>query len=185
MKTGWDGWSDGGGDCKRYSGNNSFEGSYSIRIRDNSGTSSAMTSEAFDLNSFDTVEVAFHFYVNSMENGEDFWLRYYDGSNWTTVAAYVRGTDFENGNFYTATATIDKANYNFATNAQFRFQCDASSNNDQIYIDQVTITGNTGTAAKNSLSENNVRFISSLAPESIFRNVSESCFKRYLIFRFH
>ncbi|PJB18531.1 MAG: hypothetical protein CO117_07815, partial [Flavobacteriaceae bacterium CG_4_9_14_3_um_filter_33_16] len=36
--------------------------------------------------------------------------------------------------------------YNFATNSQFRFQCDASANADLIYIDQVTITGISGTA---------------------------------------
>jgi hypothetical protein len=39
---------------------------------------------------------------------------------------------------------ISCTDYNFTSNTQFRFRCDASGNNDQIYIDQVTITGNSG-----------------------------------------
>jgi Pregnancy-associated plasma protein-A/Secretion system C-terminal sorting domain len=141
FESGWDGWSDGGGDCARYSGSRSYEGNYSIRLRDNSGTRSAMTSPSFDLTGYNQVEVEFYFYAYSMENGEDFWVRYYNGSSWTTVATYARGTNFNNNTFYTATVTLDASQYNFASNAQFRFQCDASANADQIYIDQVTITG--------------------------------------------
>ena len=51
-----------------------------------------------------------------------------------------------NNNFYEATITLDASQYNFAVNSGFRFQCDASGNNDQIYIDAVTITGITGSA---------------------------------------
>jgi len=149
FETGWDGWSDGGSDCYRYRGSRSYEGQYSIRIRDNSGTASAMTSPSFDLRSYNQVEVEFYFYANSMENGEDFWVRYYNGSSWTTVATYARGTNFNNSTFYSATVTLDASQYNFASNSQFRFQCDASGNNDQIYIDQVTITGiGSGTRGK-------------------------------------
>ncbi len=141
FETGWDGWSDGGSDCYRYSGSRSWEGSYSIRIRDNSGTASAMTSPSLDLTGNSAVEVKFYFYPHSMENGEDFWLRYNDGSGWSTVATWARGTSFENGSFYTATVTLSAAQYNLVSNGQFRFQCDASANQDHIYIDEVTVTG--------------------------------------------
>ncbi len=152
FESGWDGWIDGGSDAFRYSGANSFEGSYSIRLRDNSGTASSMTLNNVDVSSYDTVEVEFYFYPNSMENGEDFWLRFYNGSSWSTVASYAAGTSFDNGSFYTATVTISANDYNFATNSGFRFQCDASGNNDQIYIDQVTITGiSNGGASTNSI----------------------------------
>jgi hypothetical protein len=140
FESGWDGWQDGGSDCYRYSGSRSWEGSYSIRIRDNSGTASAMTSPTYNLSNYSQVEVEFYFYPNSMENGEDFWLRYYDGSTWQTVASYASGSSFTNNNFYVATVSLSNANYNFASNAQFRFQCDASGNADRIYIDAVTIT---------------------------------------------
>ncbi|MEL6660551.1 MAG: hypothetical protein AAFR36_29060, partial [Bacteroidota bacterium] len=74
FETGWDGWADGGSDCYRYSGSRSWEGNWSIRIRDNSGAASAMTSPSYDLAGLGSVEVSFYFYPNSMENGEDFWL---------------------------------------------------------------------------------------------------------------
>ena len=140
FESGWDGWQDGGSDCARYSGGNSSEGSYSIRIRDDSGTSSAMTSSIFDISSFTTIDIAFSFYARSMENNEDFWLRYYDGSSWQTLATFVRGTDFNNNTFYSTNVSLNSSNFTFPTNAQFRFQCDASGNNDQIYIDAVIIT---------------------------------------------
>lgn len=119
----------------------SWEGSYSIRLRDNSGTASSMTSPAYDLAGLGSVEVSFYFYPNSMENGEDFWVRYNDGSGWQTVATYASGTSFNNGSFYTATVTLDAASFNLTDGAQFRFQCDASGNGDQVYIDEVTVTG--------------------------------------------
>ncbi|NNF83008.1 MAG: T9SS type A sorting domain-containing protein [Flavobacteriaceae bacterium] len=141
FETGWDGWIDGGGDCARVASTNSWEGSYSIRLRDNSGVSSSMTLNNIDASPYSQVEVDFYFYVNSMENGEDFWLRFFDGSSWTTVATWISGSGIANGNFYNATVPLTSAQYNFAVNSGFRFQCDASGNNDQIYIDQVTITG--------------------------------------------
>ncbi|NNF83413.1 MAG: T9SS type A sorting domain-containing protein, partial [Flavobacteriaceae bacterium] len=143
FETGWDGWSDGGSDCARTSTSLSFEGNYSIRLRDNSGVASSMTLSNIDVTPYSQLEIDFYFYVNSMENGEDFWVRFYNGSTWTTVATYVSGSGINNGSFYNATVTLTPAQYNFASNSGFRFQCDASGNNDQIYVDQVTITGTT------------------------------------------
>jgi len=151
FETGWDGWLDGGSDCYRYSGSRSYEGSYSIRIRDNSGTASAMTTaSSYDVSGYSQIDIEFYFYPNSMENGEDFWVRYYDGSSWITVAAYAAGTSFNNNSFYTSTVTLSSANYNFPSNAQFRFQCDASGNADRIYIDAVTITASNGALTEGS-----------------------------------
>lgn len=150
FETGWDGWSDGGSDCYRYSGSRSWEGNYSIRIRDNSGTNSAMTSPSFNLSGYSSIDIQFYFYPNSMENGEDFWLRYYDGSSWTTVAAWVSGNSFTNNSFWTTTVTLNSASYNFPPNAQIRLQCDASANADRVYIDEVTVTAFTGSLPESS-----------------------------------
>ncbi|MFT7250773.1 MAG: hypothetical protein ACI9FW_000488, partial [Flavobacterium sp.] len=166
FESGWDGWQDGGSDCARYSGSRSFEGSYSIYVRDNSGSASTMTSPSFNLGSYDAVEFKFYFYTNSMETGEDFFVQYYNGSSWTTIATYVSGSSFNNNTFYSATLNLTKAQYNFASNSQFRIQCDASANDDLVYIDQVTVKGIIGTgfapnsinqlSTPNSLSINNV-----------------------------
>ncbi len=147
FESGWDGWSDGGSDCARYSGSRSAEGSYSIRIRDNSNTSSSMTSSSFNLSSYSSVDFDFSFYANSMENNEDFWVRYNDGSGWQTIATFARGTDFNNGTFYTVNLNLSSSEFNLSNNGTFRIQCDASGNNDHIYIDEVVITGNSGSSS--------------------------------------
>lgn len=145
FETGWDGWVDGGSDCRRMSTTRSYEGSYSVRLRDNT-SSSTMTLGSFDVSSYSSIDVSFYFYPLSMENGEDFWVQFYDGSSWQTVAAYAAGSSFTNNSFYSANVTIDSGSYNFPSNAQFRFRCDASGNNDHIYIDQVSIVANSGGA---------------------------------------
>ncbi len=111
-----------------------------------------MTYNGFDLRAYDQVEFKLYFYANSMENGEDFWVRYYNGSSWSTVATYASGTNFNNGSFYSATITLNSSDVNFASNSQFRVQCDASANADQVYIDQVTIKGINGARAINTRS---------------------------------
>ncbi len=155
FETGWDGWIDGGGDSYRIRSTRSFDGSYSIRIRDNSGTASAMTSSNYDVTAYDNLEVKFNFYSYSMETNEDFWLQYYNGSTWQTVQAFVSGTDFSNNVFTEATVNISSSTYNFPANAQFRFQCDASSNSDAIYVDNVIVTATSGIVNK-SFSTNNL-----------------------------
>jgi len=176
FETGWDGWQDGGSDCYRYSGTRSWEGSYSIRLRDNSGTASSMTSSSYDVSGYSSLEIEFYFYPNSMENGEDFFVRYFDGSSWNTVATYASGTSFTNNSFYSATVTVSSANYNFPSNAQFRFQCDASANADRVYIDAVTITGiGSGSKAAQGPSQT-IREVSSMSESKIAGNFDEDGF---------
>ncbi|GAA4956783.1 hypothetical protein GCM10023315_00050 [Algibacter aquimarinus] len=151
FETGLDGWIDGGSDCdRRADAARSFEGNFSIRIRDNSGVASSMTSPTFNLSTFNEVEFDFFFFSNSMEVGEDFWLQYDDGSGFVTIATWARGTDFNNNAFGNFTVLLNSSQYNLSNNARFRLQCDASGNNDQIFIDQVVITGfgSSGAAAK-------------------------------------
>ncbi len=153
FETGWDGWADGGSDCYRNNGSAyAFEGNYSIRLRDNSGVASSMSSPQYNLTTYNTVAIQFHFYPVSMETGESLLVRYYNGSVWTTIATYVSGTDFNNNIFYTSTITLNSGSFNFSTNSQFRFQCDGSTNSDLIYMDAITVTGSTGTNLIESLS---------------------------------
>lgn len=140
FESGWDAWIDGGSDASRYSGSRSYQGSYSINLQDNSGSKSSMTSPAFDISTYNQIDIEFYYYAYSMENNEDFFVMYYDGSSWHTLATFVSGTDFDNNNYYVATVSFDADQYAFASDAKFRFQCDASSNSDDIYIDLVNIT---------------------------------------------
>ena len=143
FENGWQGWIDGGTDCSRYNGSNSYEGTYSISIRDNT-SSSKMTSPNFNVTAYTKMIVDFWFYSQSMESGEDFWLQYYNGSNWVTVGSWISGTHFANNTFSNMVVTILKTEYTFPTNASFRFVCDASTDDDVIFIDKVIISAFTG-----------------------------------------
>lgn len=150
FESGWGAWTDGGSDCRRYtSGTYAYSGNAAINIQDNSGVSSSF----YHTNSYDVatpgytqITVEFIFYPRSMETGEDFWVQYYNGSSWNTVASFARGTDFNNNTFYSATVNILEANYTFPTNMKIRFMCDASGNADDVYIDDVRVTASSGTA---------------------------------------
>ena len=144
FEAGLDSWVDGGSDVARVSSSNSYEGSYSIQLADNSGAQSAMTSPIFNLSDAVGLQINFHFKAVSMESGEDFWVQYKNGSgNWTTIGSFVAGTHFNNGSFYSATVTVP--NFVPTSAGSLRIQCDASDNNDVIYIDAVTIVKLNGT----------------------------------------
>ena len=140
FETGFDGWIDGGNDCARQSTANSFEGSFSIRLRDDSNSSN-MVSPVLDLSGNNQVTFEFHSFANSMEPGEDFFVEFFNGSSYEVIGQYVSGPDFSNGSFYTDTITLDSSNFNFNASNRFRIRCDASANNDQIWLDQIIISG--------------------------------------------
>jgi hypothetical protein len=67
------------------------------------------------------------------------------------VAAIARAGNVQNNVFYHAVVTISRSSYNFPTNARIRFMCDASADNDDVYIDQIEFRGTTATLAGASL----------------------------------
>ena len=144
---GWGIWKDGGADCKLYTGGTyAWSGSNAADIQDNSGVSSSFyMKNGVDVNSpgYIQIQVEFYFIAISMENGEDFFVQYYDGSSWNNVADFARGTDFNNNTFYVATVNIYESDYTFPNNMKIRFMCDASGNWDDVYIDDITITAST------------------------------------------
>lgn len=141
FEEGWDGWLDGGSDCYRYFGEKSFEGDFSIRLRDDAGEGSSMTSPALDLSDFRAVKLSFYFYASSMEVEEKIEVLLGNGSAFSPVTSFESGPDFQNGNFYRATVVLNQALFDFSGNNYIRLQCHASSNADQVYIDQINIEG--------------------------------------------
>jgi hypothetical protein len=146
FESSWGIWTDGGRDCARVTTSAySYSGSKSIRIRDNT-TTSLTTTSSLNLSSYQEVTIEFFFYAYSMESGEDFWLQYSTngGSTYTTVKAYVSGSMFNNGAFYTDQVVIAGP---FSSTTRFRFRNDASDDSDLIHLDDITITGCNGTAS--------------------------------------
>ncbi|WP_299365587.1 choice-of-anchor D domain-containing protein, partial [Winogradskyella sp.] len=170
FESGLDGWTSGGDDATRVSdGTWSYGGSYSLRVRDDdpTGSTSSFDSPAFDLSNYDKVDFKFFFAPNSMESTydtsgstpsktytEEFIIEYSsdNGSTWTPVQTFESGqianqdADFETSSsaiFYARIVTLKSTDYTFpaATVSRFRIRCDASEDNDEVFIDNVTITG--------------------------------------------
>jgi len=138
---GFGNYTDGGGDCLLYTeGTHAHQGDNAADIRDNSGVSSSFYhTNSYDVTSYIQLRVTFWYKAVSMEAGEDFFLEYDDGGGWAIVEDWISGTDFSNDQFYNPTVFLDSGTYNFTATAQFRFRCDAGSNTDDIYIDEVAV----------------------------------------------
>jgi hypothetical protein len=197
FETGLQGWTDGGNDCARQSTSSSYEGSYSIKLRDGSTTSNAV-SPVLDLTEYSQVSIELHTYANSMENGENFLVEFYNGNSYQVIGDYTSGTDFNNRTFFSPSLiTLNSDSYSFNTNNRIRVLNNANSNNDQIYFDQVIITGElkptvanndaitTSTdaeLAKDLATSNNIKLYPNPANESLNIQILEGNFDEIMIF---
>ncbi len=143
FETGLGSYTDGGADMSRYTGTtHAHQGAAAADIQDNSGAASSFYHTAGkNVSGYSDLEVSFWFKAVSMETGEDFWVQYYDGATWRTVATYAAGTGFTNNVFTNKVVNIPRATYAYPTNAKLRFMCDASDNNDDVYIDEIVLRG--------------------------------------------
>ncbi|WP_299130635.1 choice-of-anchor D domain-containing protein [uncultured Winogradskyella sp.] len=169
FESGLDGWTSGGTDASRVNDPTwSYGGNFSLRIRDDDPTGSATSfdSPAFDLSTYDKVDFKFFFAPNSMDSTydtntpaartytEEFILEYSsdNGANWVNVKTFESGqiasqdADFETSTsaiFYGRIVTLKSTDYSFpsSTTSRFRIRCDASDNNDRVFIDNITIKG--------------------------------------------
>ncbi len=143
FENGWGNFSDGGSDCSMYTGTTyAHQGNKAVQIRDDSGDQSSFEhTNGIDVTMYDKLKVEFWFKAKSMENGEDFWVMYWDGVSWNDIGIYAKGTDFVNGKYYFKSIVIDRSDVDFVNNMKIRFQCDASGNYDFVYIDQVKVVG--------------------------------------------
>jgi hypothetical protein len=154
FESGWGKWKDGGSDASRSSNSNyATTGDYSIRLRDDSNTGK-MTHDAMNVSQFSQIKVEFNFYVRSMEVGEIFLLEISDPSvsngSWQRIKEYKRngadesdGTemDIDDNSYHSDVVTFDASSYGSGGQFRIRFRCDASSNGDMVYIDDVAIYG--------------------------------------------
>lgn len=152
FEAGWGIWTDGGTDCARIN-NATYAKSvpFSIQLRDNTSTSQ-MTMINQNWTNYSEITVTFSYITVSFDNSnEDFWLQLStnNGSAYTTVGDWNFGTNFSNGVRGTGTVVIPGP---FAMNTRLRFRADASDDDDQVYIDDVVITGCSSGASFQGLS---------------------------------
>ena len=132
-------WSDGGIDCRRSINDSQYadSGDYCVRLRDNTNTS-VLTSDIINGSNTDLINVSFSYIANSMEIGEDFWLQISTdgGATYTIAEDFVSGVDFVNNVREFETVSLYGP---FSNNVRLRFRCDASSNGDYVYIDDIVV----------------------------------------------
>ncbi len=138
FESGMDGWYDGGSDCSRYFGSNSYENNYSIKLRDDSGLGSSMISPEIPTQNLAFATLNFYMLPLSMEQGESFIVYANKDGNWQKLTTFSSGQDFQNNSFYNINIPISLEQI---SNLEIKIECDANSNSDQIFIDAVSITG--------------------------------------------
>ncbi|TJY35860.1 choice-of-anchor D domain-containing protein [Pontimicrobium aquaticum] len=146
FESGWGIWNDGGSDCFLNTGS-ILSGANSVNLQDNNNQDSSMYTNDIDLTTFGSVTIVFDFRTSGFNNGHDFFIEFSNngGASWnaTPITTYVRGSNFNNDTTYTGeTATITAGGtYTFTANSRFRFRADASQSSDDLYIDNVVMTG--------------------------------------------
>lgn len=139
LESGWGIWTDGGVDCNRSTdAAHAYSGTRAIRLRDDSGVRSSTTTNDLDLTGYDEVTIDFTFITSGMIDGQDFWLQYATSNSYSTAATYVTGGSYSNETFYTESVVISGP---FSANTSFRFRCDAATNSNQVFLDDIVISG--------------------------------------------
>ena len=141
FETNWGIWNDGGIDCRRNPNDGTFanSGTFAIRLQDNTDAS-IMTTDVLDLSIYDELKIDFTYITFSMETEEDFWLQISTdgGVSYTTIADYDSNDEFVNDVREFESVIISGP---FTATTSLRFRCDASANNDKVFLDDVTIQG--------------------------------------------
>lgn len=143
FESGWGIWIDGGADARRSSNDAAFanSGSYPIRLRDDSNSSNITTNNV-DMSSYSSIEFSFSFITNNFDSNSDAFLLEVStdgGSSFTQIEEWNLNDEFVNNQRYDE--LVDISGVAFSSTTQFRIRCDASNNNDQLYIDDINIDG--------------------------------------------
>lgn len=153
FETDLQGWTTVSNSNRNNTAGRSYAGSWNLRLFNNGNATSPA---AYSLSAYDKVDFKFFFTASSMETGENFQIEYRPDilSGWTTIKSFVSGNvagktaDFQNDTpiiFYSKTVTLFKVNHTFPLlpTGQFRIRNAGNEVNDEIHIDNITITGTT------------------------------------------
>jgi len=122
-------------------------GSFSVRIRDNSGTGSSIYQDppGSDVTDVDDLRLHFWYYTKSMDDGYKFLVEYWSNldNDWQPLEEYVAGTDFQDKTLSESTILFSDKGIDVTsmTTIRLRFECVAGSNKDQVYLDDILLEG--------------------------------------------
>ena len=140
FENGFVNWNDGGMDCELYTGGNfAYQGTNAVNLQDNNDQSVTSTAD-LSMSGYSQIKVKFAYYCDSMDNSsEDFWLQISTdgGVSYATVEEWNLDDEFINNRFYNEEVII--TGYTLNNQTRLRFRCDASTNLDDVYIDDITV----------------------------------------------
>ena len=169
----WGIWNDGGADCRRNPNDAPFavSGNRCVRLADNTNTS-VMTTNSLDLSGYNELSVNFSFIAEGTDLEEDFWLQISTdgGISFTTLKTWTNGSEFINSQRVNNGVIIQGP---FTSNCMLRFRCDASSNSDRIYIDDVEILGCIGATNSLTIDQQTLGEVSTIHEENKNRSLSD------------
>jgi beta-glucanase (GH16 family) len=142
FESGLGNWVDGGPDAS-LSATHAI-GTQCLNLQDDSGdASSAWLSSSLELQAYARLKVEFTYVTVDFSGTENFLVEFSEdgGSSWDVAGDFVHGTDFSNGIRENPVLIITDATHNFTSNAVIRLRCDAGSNTDDVYIDNIVISG--------------------------------------------
>jgi hypothetical protein len=117
-----------------------YEGSASLRIKDDKKSSTVVTNE-YDVSQFSQLKVDFFYMSERVENDEGFALEYSvnDGSSWVEAKYFLMGNDWlVNKSWKEVSVEFDVSDIDWV---RLQFRGDSSDRKDKIYIDNVLFEG--------------------------------------------
>ena len=143
-------WNSGGIDCFLDT-SSTLSGINCANLQDNSGSVSSMYTSDINLTSYAKVSIEFDFRTAGFNWNHDFFIEFSNdsGASWhaTPIATYVRnGSGFNNNTTYTGEyvevlSSSYGGTYTFNATSRLRFRADADNDNDDLFIDNIIITG--------------------------------------------
>ena len=132
----------GGSDNTITSRGPSYDGEYTLRIRDNSGTSWAATSP-IDVSSYSSLELGFYFLTRNVVSGQYFVVSYSTnkGALWGELEVFQFGEGIWTENNLWVSASVPAVNVQGANEIQFRLQTAFASNTQRLHVDEIVLKG--------------------------------------------
>ncbi|MEM7790927.1 MAG: glycosyl hydrolase family 28-related protein [Verrucomicrobiota bacterium] len=141
FETGFGNWIDGGNDCILNTSGTFVNGTNGVvNIRDDSSSSNISTGD-LALSGFSEVLVEFDYEVVGFEGSESFVLEVSTdgGSSYSAVQTWINDIDFaDDGSVYNNESVL-VSGFILTDQTRIRFRCDASANNDNVYLDDIRI----------------------------------------------
>jgi hypothetical protein len=113
-----------------------------IRLEDGRGIkSSFFTSGTFNASGQDRIEIDYWMHHRWGEVGDAYYVKYWDGKTWHTVATFYYKEDFVHDSMQNRVVTVDGTDYVMSCQAKVSFESAGSDDSDDFYFDQIRVKG--------------------------------------------